>query len=240
MIRNLFRPRHLLDPWRDRFVTDLRLHHVSGSRIGDALAQVDAHCMDSGEEPEQAFGDPVTYATHVAEQVRPGDLTASESPLHAGLLALGVLLGVQTLLSGVAGLVSGVPAELSLGSLVGAAIGTAGMAVLVWFASVLQGPRRRGLWFAGIWLVLGAMSLPPNIWTSTAVELDAWLSVGVALVLLGATWASPWATMPDQVVDPLTGRDSMPTPRWLVLGIRWLLPVSLAGAVVLILFVPMN
>ena len=239
MIKNLFRPRHLLDPWRDGFVIELRLRHVSGSRIGDALAQVNAHCTDSGEEPEQAFSDAVAYATHVAEQVRPVDFTASESPLRAGLLGLGVMLGVLTLLSGVAGLVGGGPAELSVGSLAGAATGSAGAAVLVRLASVLPGPRR-GLWFVGIWLTLGAIVLPPTIWTSTAVELGAWPSVGVAVVLLGATWASPWVTLPDRVVDPLTGRDSMPTPRWLVLGMRWLLPVTLAGAVLLILLVPVH
>jgi len=69
MIKNLFRPRHLLDPWRDNFVIALKLRNISGRQIGDALAQVDAHCTDSGEVPGEAFGDPVAYATHVAEQV---------------------------------------------------------------------------------------------------------------------------------------------------------------------------
>jgi len=57
MIKNLFRPSHLLDPWRDNFVTTLRLRNISGSRIGDALAQVDEHCTESGDTPEEAFGD---------------------------------------------------------------------------------------------------------------------------------------------------------------------------------------
>ena len=43
MITNVFRPRHLLDPWRDNFVIALRLRNISGSQIGDALAQVDEH-----------------------------------------------------------------------------------------------------------------------------------------------------------------------------------------------------
>jgi len=42
---------------------------------------------------------------------------------------------------------------------------------------------------------------------------------------------------PAVVVDLLTG-DSLPTPRWLAPGVHWLLPVPLAGAILLILFVP--
>ena len=237
MIKNVFRPRHLLDPWRDNFVIALRLRNISGSQIGDALAQVDEHCTDSGEAPEEAFGDPVAYATHVAEQVRPVDLALSTSPLRAGLFGLAVLIAVPTLLSGVSGLARGGPAELSIGSLVGAGVGTASIALVVQFASVLKDPRQRGRWFAAMWLLIAAMMWPSIIWTSTAVELSAWLSVGIAVVLLAATWVSLRATGPDVVVDPLTG-DSLPMPRWLAPGVHWLLPVTLAGAILLILFVP--
>ncbi len=238
MIKNPFRPRFLLDRWRDNFVVALRLRNVSGSHIGDALALVDAHCADSGEEPEEAFGDPVAYATHVAEQVPPADLAARVSPLRAGLLALAVLLAVSALLSGVAGLARGGPAELSVGSLVAAATGTAAIALLVRFASVLHDPRRRIVWFGALWLILPAMVWPSMAWTSTAVEVGAWLSMAIAVVLLAATWVSLRAGGPDIVVDPLTGRDSIPTPRWLAPGVHWFLPVTLAVTVLLILLVP--
>jgi len=239
MIKNVLRPHYLLDPWRDSFVTAMRLRRATGGRIGDALAQVDVHCADSGEEPEQAFGDPVDYASKVAQEIRPQDRTSGPSPLRAGLLGLGVLLGVLTLLSGVAGLASGGPAVLSVGNVVGAAIGTAGAAFLAAAASVLQGQRRWNLWFAVIcWLTMGGMTLSMSTLTSTAIQLGSWLSVVVAVVLLAATWASPWATRPEPVVDPLTGGDSMPAPRWSVLVMRWFLPVTLAGVVLLILVVP--
>jgi hypothetical protein len=68
----------------------------------------------------------------------------------------------------------------------------------------------------------------------------AWLSVGIAVVLLAATWLSLRRTGPDVVVDTLTGRDSLPTPRWLAPGVHWLLPVTLAGAALLILLVPVH
>jgi hypothetical protein len=47
-------------------------------------------------------------------------------------------------------------------------------------------------------------------------------------------------SQPDRVVEPLTGLDPMPTPRWLDRGLRLLLPVTLTGAVLLILLVPVN
>jgi len=190
MIKDLFRPRHLLDPWRGDFVIALRLRNISGSQIGDALAQVDAHCTDSGEAPEEAFGDPVAYATNVAEQVRPVDLALCMSPLRVGLLGLAVLFAVPTLLSGVSGLAHGRAAALSVGSLVGAGVGTAALALVVRFASVLWDPRRFGRRFGAMWLLLAAMMWPSTIWTSIAVELSAWLSVGIAVVLLAATWVS--------------------------------------------------
>jgi hypothetical protein len=215
----------------------LRLRNISGSLIGDALAQVDAHCTDSGEAPEEAFGDPVAYATRVAEQARPVDHASSMSPLRAGLLGLGVLFALSALLSGVAGLTRGGPAELSVGSLVGAGAGTAAIALLVRFASELQDPRQRVRRFGAMWLLVAAMVWPSSVWTSTAVELGAWLSVGIAVVLLAASLVSLRALSAAVVVDPLTG-DLLPTPRWLAPGVHWLLPLTLAGAILLILLVP--
>lgn len=57
-----------VDPrWVDAFVLEARLRDVPGERIGDALAEVDAHCRDSGEPAGEAFGDPGAYARAVAE-----------------------------------------------------------------------------------------------------------------------------------------------------------------------------
>ncbi len=240
MIRNRLRLRYLLDPWRDRFVLELRTRKVTGSRIGDALAEVDAHCADSGEEPEQAFGDPVDYAGHVAEQVPPVDLLAQVSSLQTGLIAITMGLAVVTLLAGVDGLAHGGQAVFSLGSLVAIICGTAGVILLFRFDSVLLGPRHRALGFLVLFIILGAMTAPPIIWGSPAVEFAAWLSMAAAAVLLAATWALVRGSKADLVVDPLTGRDSMPSPRWLVLALLSLPLLLLAGAILLILLVPVS
>ena len=41
------------------------------------------------------------------------------------------------------------------------------------------------------------------------------------MVLFAVTWVSLRGTDPEVVVDPLTGHDSIPTPRWLAPGIGW-------------------
>jgi len=179
----------------------------------------------------------VAYGAHVAELAQPVDLAWSLTPLRSGLLGLAVLLAAPAFLSGVAGLARGGPAELRVGSLVGAAAGSAAIALVVRFAFVLRDPRQRVRRFGAIWLLLVAMMWPSMVWTSTGVELSPWLSVGLAVVLLAATWVSLRMASPDVLVDPLT-RELRPTPRWLAPGVHWLLPVTLTGAILLILFAP--
>ncbi len=48
--------------WLDDFMVELRLRDVPGVAIGDAVATVEEHCSDSGEDAESAFGDAREYA----------------------------------------------------------------------------------------------------------------------------------------------------------------------------------
>ncbi|QGQ18214.1 hypothetical protein GC089_01680 [Cellulomonas sp. JZ18] len=60
---------HVDAAWRERLVLELRLRDVPGSTIGGALAEVEAHCVDSGQDAATAFGDPAAYAATLAEAV---------------------------------------------------------------------------------------------------------------------------------------------------------------------------
>jgi len=111
----------------------------------------------------------VAYATHVAEQIWPTDRAVNVG-LCAGLPGLAVLLRMQALLSGVAGLARGGPAVFSVGILVGAAIATAGIAVLFWFASVPLGARRRVLGLVLIWIAWARCVAKDDL----NIELGAW------------------------------------------------------------------
>jgi hypothetical protein len=55
----------------DRLATHLRLLHVPGDRIGEILAEAEAHAAESGEPLAEAFGDPRSYACRWAPNPPP-------------------------------------------------------------------------------------------------------------------------------------------------------------------------
>lgn len=48
--------------WRDTLVYHLRMDDIPGDRIGDILLEVESHLAETGETPQEAFGDPKAYA----------------------------------------------------------------------------------------------------------------------------------------------------------------------------------
>lgn len=52
--------------WLDELTLELRLNDASGKSIGDALATVEEFLADSGQSPEEAFGNPREYAAELA------------------------------------------------------------------------------------------------------------------------------------------------------------------------------
>jgi len=101
--------------------------------------------------------------------MRPSRLSFVKNPSARDWLGLAVPLRVHALLSGVASLARGGPAAFSVGMLAGA-IGTTGMAVLFWFASVPLGARRRVLGFVLIWIPSARCVATDDL----NIELSAW------------------------------------------------------------------
>jgi len=85
-------PTHVDRHWSEAFVLALRERNVSGTDIGDALAQVDSFCADSGEGARDAFGEPREYAASLTFAPRPA------APLLTGWQLAAALLGVATFL----------------------------------------------------------------------------------------------------------------------------------------------
>src|SRR5690606_28405595 len=79
---------HVEEDWADAFVLELRLLDVHGTVIGDALAEVDSHCADSGEGARETFGDPVEYARSL-------DLPRMPDTGWRGMVPVLVPVGVQ-------------------------------------------------------------------------------------------------------------------------------------------------
>ncbi len=80
--------------WCEDFILELRLHDVPGPVIGDRLGEVEAHCTETGETPDQAFGAAVAYARE-AEELGPAqrDSESWVSAVTSAGQALALLVG---------------------------------------------------------------------------------------------------------------------------------------------------
>ncbi|MCC2319710.1 HAAS signaling domain-containing protein [Cellulomonas xiejunii] len=81
---------HVDRTWADAFVIELRLRDVPGDTIGDLLAEVESHVLDSGAPAHEAFGDPKQYAAQIAETTaRPeADDRRGDLPIWMGCAAM--------------------------------------------------------------------------------------------------------------------------------------------------------
>lgn len=98
-----------IDRYCDELLLALRMKDVPGPRIGSVLAEVRAHLVDSGEEPEAAFGPPEEYAAALAAPAPPRSRAAR---LHEARSGAACLLGVVWLLEGAVSLATGTDARL--------------------------------------------------------------------------------------------------------------------------------
>ena len=57
--------------YRNALLLALRLRDVPGPRIAEALAEVDSHVAETGEDPEAAFGPAATYAEQLSQALQP-------------------------------------------------------------------------------------------------------------------------------------------------------------------------
>lgn len=52
--------------YNDQLLVFLRWKSVPGPQIAEALAEVDSHVAETGEDPREAFGEPKAYAAEIA------------------------------------------------------------------------------------------------------------------------------------------------------------------------------
>lgn len=207
-----------LDNWRQALLLELRMRDIPGTRIGEIMAEVDSHCADSGEDPRDAFGDPLAYARsfEVPQSDRWRQIVRSAVQTITGVS------GILGLLEGTTALIDGEPAVISAGNIAAAAMAACAIVALLLL-------RRAGALPAVVGIGLLGVILPTVIWRTPVVELPAGpvLAVGAGLFLAGF-----WPTMSsrldaDLVVDPRTGTAAQQPPRWIFPLIRWGLPAML-------------
>ena len=227
--------RWLMDEWRDGFLTQARLLEVPGPAIGEALAEVETHCADSGQSPGEAFGSPDRYARDLARGLR--IRSPAGRRLRSLLLAAAALAGIFLLLAGAGGLPHDHPAEISVGDLISVVLGAAAVVAIVDLGLATRARGSQALVMAACTGGFVAAIAPRLLWTQRVAEVPvpAALAAGLALVLVG-WW--PLARTGDRVLDPRTGREPFPVPRLALLVIRLLPPVLLLGAVLLTVLLP--
>jgi hypothetical protein len=108
-----------LETYRSRLLLALRLRDVPGPRIAEALAEVDSHVADTGEDPTEAFGSPADYARRLHGALDPDAVTGLRGFLRGltwGHLVIAVLslTGAGLLTNAVGALGSGAARTLGL------------------------------------------------------------------------------------------------------------------------------
>lgn len=189
--------------WLDRLALELRLLDVDGETIGDVLAEAETHLLESGESPEEAFGDPAVYAAEMRREEAP-DKVASPGARRAGVIGLlgvafagvagylAVMLGVRAAL----GLLSGV-VPLTVGDAASTALLVVAVVVLVGFL----GPLLRSRWRFVVWFAVsftgtvaaGVLLKAPlvQLGTPLAFALAAALALVALVVLVRRVKADP-------------------------------------------------
>lgn len=209
---------HLDPEWVEQFVVQLRLRDVPGARIGAHLAELEAHCADSGQRVSEAFGDPESYAREVAAVPH----ASMRTPVDRVREHLGVLLGLVGLILvplGVGVWRSEGGVEVSWGALVSAAIViAAGCALVLGVDRLLPWIVRHPWWSALIGMslvpltVAVLLALPQPAFAPAAGPL---LAIGVVSLLAGLIWdlTHPQPSDPIQGPRQLGGVGSIPVGR---------------------------
>lgn len=195
---------HVDRAWSDAFIVELRMLDVSGAHIGSALADVEAHCADSGESAGDAFGDPVTYA-------RTLDLPRGSSRFSAGeILALGaglVGLFLTVYAAGAWATREGVPVTAGLG----AAVVVLGLGLTLLLSNAERVARavvtRPWLLVVANLAVIGTVAGLLLALDATLFTLPAWVVGGAGLTLVvwhtvDALRTRAAGTLDDPVVGP--------------------------------------
>ena len=120
--------------YTDELLLALRLRDLPGPQIAEALAEVNSHVAETGEDPREAFGPPRAYARQVAAAL---DKSGEPLPFWRGVLTwsttaygLGGFSGAWLLLDGVLALASGRRGALGLSPLVPLLLGLAVLIVM--------------------------------------------------------------------------------------------------------------
>lgn len=182
--------------WIDRFTMQMTSQGAAPGDISKALADVRAHCVDSGQSPYEAFGDPAAYATTLAAELPPAPRDpAFQLRRAAGLVP--VTLGLTMMIMPVFA-PQGNEAPVSVGQLLLIAVAIPVWVVLTapWVRPRPRNPMtpdRRAFdekGWRGLWITLVLAAVGAALWlgldhTVFSVPKLGVLGLGLALFVAG-------------------------------------------------------
>ena len=180
--------------WQRDVALLLRHRGADGARIGDVLAEVEAHCADSGQTPREAFGEPADYAASLhLPTTKPTNWTTTVI-----LPVLGLVIGINLTLRAVLHWSSGV--AISVGDVASMVVFIGFLALLIgFFGKVVMSPGALIAWFASGFTLMVALPLvlPQSL---VIVHPLVALALGLFSVALGVLAVRKIPA--DWIVDP--------------------------------------
>lgn len=98
---------HTDKQWVSDFILEARLLEVPGATIGDSLAEIDSHVVESGESAQEAFGGPADYARSVSSSFGTSAPTTTSDWYKLLGPTIALLAGFVIALRGIGGIVQG-------------------------------------------------------------------------------------------------------------------------------------
>ncbi|MFI0815256.1 hypothetical protein ACH4TX_03930 [Streptomyces sp. NPDC021098] len=205
------------DTWELRTRFALAERSVGNDVSDTVLAEVAAHCAESGESPEEAFGRPDDFAESVAAERLPADVRAGADPdawtTADYAFVVTAQLGLMAFMAGAYELVTnGLMADVTAAALIGCAAVAAAVAALYGARfAVHAGSRVRatacgvGVLVAIVLAAVAFMGAPHTVIAS--VPTPALCALGIAL--------PAWALFSRPSAEPVPAPEPLSSEAWL-------------------------
>lgn len=197
---------HIEPEWAEALLLELRLRGVAGQRIGATLAEIEAHCADSGQTAGEAFGDPTSYAKALGLSPAPDQKVSLRGELPSVGSGLG---GMQLTLGAVGAWRAGTDVAVTGGSLALVALVVLGTFLIIRHAETLMRAIATKAWLAiayavvPVALFVGVLVLFGQTVLFTVPMLPS-LVLGVLALAASTLLALRRA---DSLEDPVVGPD---------------------------------
>lgn len=182
------------DRWQRDVALLLRHRGADGARIGDVLAEVEAHCADSGQTPREAFGEPADYAASLhLPTTKPTNWTTTVI-----LPVLGLVIGINLTLRAVLHWSSGV--AISVGDVASMVVFIGFVALLIgFFGKVVTSPGALIAWFAGGFTLMVAL---PLVLPQSLISVHPLIALALGLLFVALGVLAVRKIPADWIVDP--------------------------------------